>query len=466
MSGIGFLWLAFFTYPIASVLGGRLIAWWDKLPTSTRAFWTGDRLLDAFGIRQPLLDQTPVQLRSFFASYDGGRDSFLKTLIAGFWVGAMLLFGIEGVTRTFFDTQCKWNFAAPCGFSTSPAWVVETVKFGWTFVVIGSCMLPFAIVFRAILRIALANRISNFGLRTLVAIYVPAVFEVCNVLHIELAHRIHAVSESALPNTNISSAIIFWIFIALTVFAYLNASHAFRNPLENQLAGNIGRAIDLHMIGNLFGSFRRDLERQDIDRALKSLDALQGTIELYRAAMDRPVWRLADEVQLAQQYQALMSIRQEHLLACIPTVSPETQRAIVPPLMLERIVQNAIKYAVEASTGKGIYIKIAINCWRRHPSHTDDTEDWLILEVINHPDPPAAPILINADELTPPPIQDADEGTHGLQLTEFQIQQLWGRHAQLLTKKISEFTFVARIMIPWRRLKFADVETISDSSPG
>lgn len=94
------------------------------------------------------------------------------------------------------------------------------------------------------------------------------------------------------------------------------------------------------------------LVQVDPDRAEAVLEDLA---ELFRRALASPATRstLADEVELAQRYLAIEQLRFGERLSVNWQVDPATEAALVPTLLLQPLVENAVRHGVEADPQGG-----------------------------------------------------------------------------------------------------------------
>lgn len=90
------------------------------------------------------------------------------------------------------------------------------------------------------------------------------------------------------------------------------------------------------------------LVREDPEKAE---DVLIDLSELFRAALSAPqsLVTLADEIALAERYLAIEKIRFPDRLSIRWSLDPASHHALLPPLTLQPLVENAVKYGVEAS---------------------------------------------------------------------------------------------------------------------
>jgi two-component system sensor histidine kinase AlgZ len=82
---------------------------------------------------------------------------------------------------------------------------------------------------------------------------------------------------------------------------------------------------------------------------------LEDLAQLFRVALSqpRPAMRLDDEIELAQRYLAIEQVRFGERLHIAWDIDPAAGRAAVPPLLLQPLVENAVRHGVEPSPEGG-----------------------------------------------------------------------------------------------------------------
>jgi sensor histidine kinase YesM len=102
----------------------------------------------------------------------------------------------------------------------------------------------------------------------------------------------------------------------------------------------------LHTIGQLWRSGRAD-------EAEEMLDHLGSLFQRVRSSTDRPGISLAEELSMVQEYLAIEEARYaDRLVACVD-VTDEARACIVPPLLLQPLVENAIRHGISRSADGG-----------------------------------------------------------------------------------------------------------------
>jgi two-component system sensor histidine kinase AlgZ len=83
--------------------------------------------------------------------------------------------------------------------------------------------------------------------------------------------------------------------------------------------------------------------------------ALEDMADLFRSVMadTRELVTLADEIALTRQYLALEALRLEERLVVEWSIDPVAETALVPPLLLQPLVENAVYHGIEPGLEPG-----------------------------------------------------------------------------------------------------------------
>ncbi|ARU03607.1 hypothetical protein CCO03_01920 [Comamonas serinivorans] len=116
--------------------------------------------------------------------------------------------------------------------------------------------------------------------------------------------------------------------------------------------------LEPHMLFNTLANLRA-LVRLDADRAEQMIDHLNRFLRASLSASQRDEHALADELARLQDYLALMQVRMGPRLAVVVDV-PEALRTLpVPVLILQPLVENAIRHGLEPQVQGGTIWLIA-----------------------------------------------------------------------------------------------------------
>ncbi len=173
-------------------------------------------------------------------------------------------------------------------------------------------------------------------------------------------------------------SVIFLLLISLLpglAIAYYLSSQAQLAKAKAQAAEQQLRALQAqlepHMLFNTLANLRA-LITLDPPRALTMLDQLISFLRATLQASRTGTHSLADEFARLTDYLALMQVRMQGRLRPVLTLPPELANAQVPPMLLQPLVENAIKHGLEPSIEGG---ELRISARREGPKLLLDVAD-------------------------------------------------------------------------------------------
>ena len=151
----------------------------------------------------------------------------------------------------------------------------------------------------------------------------------------------------------IPGSIIVWYFHTRErlVAAEARAQAAQRLAAENQLR-LLQTQLEPHMLFNTLANLRV-LIALDAPRAQAMLDRLIAFLRATLNASRQPLHALSEEFASVDDYLALMSVRMAARLQTRLDLPPELADVPVPPLLLQPLVENAIKHGLEPQVAGG-----------------------------------------------------------------------------------------------------------------
>ncbi len=174
---------------------------------------------------------------------------------------------------------------------------------------------------------------------------------------------------AVLASYTVNTTILLWLWMAVWVgLQMLNRwrrgeiakwkAEAAARELELQV---LRAQINPHFLFNALNNLRA-LVNEDPARAREMLSRLSNTLRhtLQHSAKERVP--LVDELAVVRDYIALEQLHHEERLRVAWQVDPATADASVPPMLLQLLVENAIKHGIARTPGGGV-VDIAI---RRH----------------------------------------------------------------------------------------------------
>jgi two-component system, LytTR family, sensor histidine kinase AlgZ len=245
--------------------------------------------------------------------------------------------------------------------------------------------------------------------------------------------------EEVRPAVRLVSWFIYVVLFAIWLMIYL-AVHEFRrrriaevNALrlelvaqEAQLQG-LRAQLNPHFLFNCLNSLR-ELIVEDPRRAQAMVTQLSGLLRYSLQSDHMEQVLLEDEVQAVKDYLALEAIRFEERLRVHWSIAPEAGRVPVPPMLLQTLVENALKHGISRLPEGG---EISIQALVR--------DSQLQLEVVNSGGLPE---------------QSSEDGI-GLRNARSRLQLLYGDQAKIVLESADATHDHVRAVgtIPVRRTK-------------
>jgi len=126
--------------------------------------------------------------------------------------------------------------------------------------------------------------------------------------------------------------------------------------LETQLADarleTLRSQLHPHFLFNTLNALM-SLVHSNPDKAEEMILCLSSLLRATLEARDKPRIALRDELQLAHDYLAIQSIRYGDRLKTLENFPADTLACTMPPLILQLVLENAIKYAIDRNAAGG-----------------------------------------------------------------------------------------------------------------
>ncbi|MGH7615792.1 MAG: sensor histidine kinase, partial [Gemmatimonadaceae bacterium] len=167
------------------------------------------------------------------------------------------------------------------------------------------------------------------------------------------------------------------------------------------------------------------------DRALTTLYRLTGLLRAVLRRTDGQFVSLGDELEIVESYLGIERERFEERLQVEIDVPPALRRARVPPLVLQPLVENAVKHGI-APTREGGHVIVRA----RHDVTSDDDDGFLRLSVVD------TGVGVSREAL------ERRDGV-GLTNVEARLQHYFGGLAALAVVETPGGGTTVEICIPW-----------------
>ncbi|MBS1943080.1 MAG: histidine kinase [Bacteroidetes bacterium] len=113
---------------------------------------------------------------------------------------------------------------------------------------------------------------------------------------------------------------------------------------EGQLS-NLRSQLNPHFMFNALNSIRA-LIGEDPERAKKSITLLSAILRNAMSTVKRRTVPLGEEIDMVRSYLSLEAMRYEERLRVSFDVDPALERCPVPPMMLQTLVENAVRHGI------------------------------------------------------------------------------------------------------------------------
>lgn len=174
-----------------------------------------------------------------------------------------------------------------------------------------------------------------------------------------------------------------------------------------------------HFMFNALNSIRA-LILEDPDKAQKAVTQLSNILRSSLLADRRRTVSLSEEMRTVDDYLALEKIRYEERLQIRKNIYPETLTVQVPPMLLQTLVENAIKHGVSKPV-KGGFVSIETKIMGKK-------------------------VLINISNTGT--LETTDSGGFGLENTAHRLELLFGPESKFRIFQASKDVVTAEITIP------------------
>ncbi len=231
----------------------------------------------------------------------------------------------------------------------------------------------------------------------------------------------------------ITYGVVLAIGHALVYYRQLSERRARESELEAQLLQARLQALEMQLRPHfLFNALHTVASLVRTQQNAEAVRALAGLGDLLRAVLHREnssqVVPLRQELAFVEQYLGIEQIRFQDRLRTQIDVEPETLDALVPRLILQPLVENAIRHGIEVNEGAGT-VEIRV--------HQAAGRLWLQVR----------------DSGQGPGEQSAPEGSRGigLQNTRARLQHLYGEGHSFELARAEGGGALARLGIPLQR---------------
>lgn len=142
-------------------------------------------------------------------------------------------------------------------------------------------------------------------------------------------------------------ALFIWtsLYYAFHYFERSNLSLKYEVAMKRMELDRLKSQLNPHFIFNALNSIRALVDEDPI-RSKKAINHLSNILRSSLSADRSELISLKDEMETVKDYLAMETIRFEERLQSNVEVAPDTLGVLIPPLMLQTLVENGIKHGV------------------------------------------------------------------------------------------------------------------------
>ncbi len=171
-------------------------------------------------------------------------------------------------------------------------------------------------------------------------------------------------TERILGLTSVYAVIFFlWSVLYFTYhfFDQYNKSIKYEASMIEIELNNLKSQLNPHFIFNALNSIRA-LVDENPAKSKQAINQLSNILRSSLASDKKGLTTFDDELKIVKDYLGLESIRFEERLRTEFEIHPDSQKFLVPPLMIQTLVENGIKHGVSKLTQGGIVqVKTFVN---------------------------------------------------------------------------------------------------------
>ncbi len=234
---------------------------------------------------------------------------------------------------------------------------------------------------------------------------------------------------------NLFVAFLFYAmwFMLYFLFHFLdnyNTSLKYEAKINQIRLNHLKSQLNPHFIFNALNSVRA-LVDEDPTKAKSAITRISNILRFSLMMDKKQTIEFADELNTVKDYLALESIRFEERLQVVYQIEDESYGYKIPPMMLQTIVENAIKHGISNLVKGGL---IEIKC-------REGLDDDLYIQVKN-----------SGQLNTPPSLKTNSDGGHGLSNTVQRLKLIYGDRASFRIFNSGNQFVITEIKIPKQRV--------------
>ena len=204
----------------------------------------------------------------------------------------------------------------------------------------------------------------TLGLQRLIPRVITGVFclgVLVYFLRIPISYSLGLFVKSAFGLSKIINGILFYgiifflwsvMYFVYNYFERYNTSLKLEASVKEIELNNLKSQLNPHFIFNALNSIRA-LVDENPDKSKVAINQLSNILRNSLTTGKRSLTSFVDELKVVEDYLGLESIRFEERLKIRFDIDPESNQFLVPPLMIQTLVENGIKHGISKLTEGG-----------------------------------------------------------------------------------------------------------------
>lgn len=150
------------------------------------------------------------------------------------------------------------------------------------------------------------------------------------------------------------------LYFSYNYFERYNTSLKLEASIKEIELNNLKSQLNPHFIFNALNSIRALVDEDPI-KSKKAINQLSNILRNSLTTGKRGLTKFEEELNIVKDYLGLESIRFEERLKTEFEIDPESRDFLVPPLMIQTLVENGIKHGISKLTAGGtIFMKTSV----------------------------------------------------------------------------------------------------------
>jgi len=145
----------------------------------------------------------------------------------------------------------------------------------------------------------------------------------------------------------------FVLYFAFHYFDRYNKSLKYEASMVQIELNNLKSQLNPHFIFNALNSIRALVDENPV-KSKQAINQLSNILRNSLASDKKGLTKFEDELKMVRDYLGLEHIRFEERLRAEYDIHPDSHRFLVPPLMIQTLVENGIKHGISKLTAGGV----------------------------------------------------------------------------------------------------------------